>query len=120
MINGLNSSASYPLQSGGAGIRERTDVARSPAASPEKNSPEVQEDLARPGSNVAPADIGSLSGELLQRRVEARQAAEDVRLERFNADDLPLSTARALSTFVEVAAQRDGQDVELAGIDIRI
>ncbi|PAV27168.1 hypothetical protein C8D92_101204 [Tamilnaduibacter salinus] len=59
--------------------------------------------------------------ERLERRVQARQAAEDARLERFRADDLPLSTSRALDAFSGVASQRDdGESDQLTGIDIRV
>lgn len=128
MISGVNTNGNYPLQSGNAPLRERGDSARTPAASPDKSGPDVSHDLANPQSLVdpqprvdSPASVDQLgNGELLQRRVEARRAAEDVRLERFNADEVPLATSRALSTFAQVAAQSDDQDVELAGIDIRI
>lgn len=121
MISGINSSGSYPLQSGNAPLRERSDVARTPAASPDRSNTGVREDLANPlDTNKLGTNNPSDNGELLQRRVEARRAAEDVRLERFNADEVSLATSRALSTFAQVAAQQDDQDVELAGIDIRI
>ncbi|MDX1458461.1 MAG: UDP pyrophosphate phosphatase [Marinobacter sp.] len=115
MISSLNSNGSLPLQSGNSVVRERSDVARNPAASPERRGDEVRQDLAAP---LTPRE--GVAGELLERRVEARRAAEDVRLERFRADDLPLAASQALSTFAEVAAQQDGQDVELAGISIRV
>ena len=56
------------------------------------------------------------------RRVEARRAAEDARLERFRADDLPLPAARALSAFASVAAVGDDSETasSLAGIDITV
>lgn len=56
------------------------------------------------------------------RRVEARRAAEDARLERFRADDLPLPAARALSAFASVAAVGDDSETAsgLAGIDITV
>ena len=51
-----------------------------------------------------------------------RRAAEDARLERFRADELPLPAARALSAFAGVAAA--GQEFEsgsvLSGIDILV
>ncbi|MDX1754497.1 MAG: UDP pyrophosphate phosphatase [Marinobacter sp.] len=115
MISPLNSSGSYPLQSGNAAARDRSDVARSPAASPDRGGEQVRQDLADP----RPSQERS-AGELAQRRVEARRAAEDVRLERFRADELPLAASQALSTFAQVAAQRDDQDVELAGLSIRV
>lgn len=105
MIGGINSNGFYPSQSGALPARERTDVARHPATGPEKTvdvaDVEVRRDLSEP-------------------RVEARKAAEDARLERFHADDVPLAVSRALATFADVAGQRDGEDAELAGIDIRV
>ena len=55
-----------------------------------------------------------------ERRVEARRAAEDARLEQFRADELPLQNSRALQTFTAVAGQRSDDDAELAGISIRV
>mgnify|MGYP001483709148 CR=1 FL=1 len=50
------------------------------------------------------------------------QRAEDARLERFRADDLPLPAARALSAFASVAAVGDDSETAsgLAGIDITV
>ena len=45
---------------------------------------------------------------------------DDVRLERFRADEIPLNTSRALSTFADVAARDDSVDSVLTGIDIRV
>ncbi|SDX23295.1 hypothetical protein [Marinobacter mobilis] len=123
MINGIGSNGGYPLQNGSGVVRERSDGARNPAASPEKTPSDVEQTLARAPSDNGTEDFRrpeSLSDRELQRRVEARQAAADVRLERFSGDELPLSTARALSTFSAVASQGSGHDTELAGIDIRI
>lgn len=119
MINGIGSGANYPQQPGNAQLRERSDAARTPAATPDQSSEEVRQDLAAPAVNAAqgPADD---RGELGTRRVEARRAAEDVQLERFRADELPLNASQALNTFADVASQREGRDVELAGIDIRV
>lgn len=134
MIGGINSNGFYPSQSGALPARERTDVARNPATGPEKTADaadvEARRDLlSEPGtssadgrgpgsSNSGPSNPGSSEG--LERRVEARKAAEDARLERFRADDVPFATSRALATFADVAGQRDGEDTELAGIDIRV
>lgn len=80
----------------------------------------------RPDSrNPAPVADSSTSRDMvdpqrLERRVQARQAAEDARLERFRADEVPLRNARALDVFTGIASQSDGGDVELAGIDIRV
>jgi hypothetical protein len=96
MIGGINPNNSLAYQGGNNGVsRERSDVARAPAATAEDN----------------PA---------LERRIEARRAAEDTRLERFRADDVPLNTARALSTFANVAAPAEAPEGVLTGIDIRV
>lgn len=125
MIGGINSNGFHPSQSGALPARERTDVARNPATGPEKTADaEVRRDLSEPRTSLAdgrspgPSNPGSSEG--LERRVEARKAAEDARLERFRADDVPLATSRALATFADVAGRRDGEDAELAGIDIRV
>lgn len=120
MIVGPNSSNPYALQPAASPARERTDVARNPAA-----RPELAPAGSAPGREVArPANAGDLggetSGENLQRRVQARQAAEDVRIERFRADEISYGNARALAVFAGVAGQREGQDTELSGIDIRV
>ncbi len=115
MISSLNSNDSLPLQSGVAPARDRADVARNPAASPERSETGVRQDLAAPRF-VSPAE----TGELAQRRVEARRAAEDVRLEPFRADELPLVASQALSTFAAVAAQQGERETDLAGISIRV
>lgn len=118
MIGGLNPNNSFALQSGNnSPVRERSDVARAPASSPDKNAEGVRRDLAdgRP-ETAAPR----LDTEALGRRVEARRAAEDARLERFRADELPLATSRALSTFTDIAARGESGENGLAGIDILV
>lgn len=128
MIGGINSAANYSqIQSGNhAPTRERSDAARAPAAAPvavavdsargELNAPAQNRDNAP--QNQATAE----SPEATNRRVEARRAAEDVRLESFRADDVSPSAARALSAFAGVAAA--GQEYEsgsvLSGIDIMV
>jgi len=127
MIGGIN-SANYPqVQSGNnTPARERGENARASAASPMAGAVEAaRRDLGAPAQNRDGAPQGqnaSESQEFLPRRVEARRAAEDARLEIFRADDLSPSAARALSTFAGVAAA--GQEYEngsvLTGIDIMV
>ncbi len=120
MIGSINSGNSFTSQSGNnSPIRERSDVARAPAASPEKTPENARRDLADARTATL---IERTPGESLERRIEARRAAEDIRLERFRADDMPLPTAQALSTFAVVAAagQESGDDLPLAGIDILV
>lgn len=123
MIGGINSNNPYVGNNGGA--RERNDAARAPAARPQVLTDDRQD--ARPlpaggeapGSGTAPADDNQ--GYL--RRIQARSAAEDTRLEPFRAEEIPMANARALEAFAAVASQRegmDGYDAELAGIDIRV
>mgnify|MGYP000846905792 FL=1 len=116
MIGGINSGANQPYQSGSGVVRERSDVARAPAASPDKQNTQVRTDLDNPTGGRERVS----SPEDLQRRVEARRAAEDVRLEQFRADQLPLSTSRALDAFTDIASRNDDGTGELAGIDILI
>jgi hypothetical protein len=85
----------------------------------------ARRDLGAPAQSRDGAPQGqnaSESQEFLPRRVEARRAAEDARLEIFRADDVSPSAARALSTFAGVAAA--GQEYEngsvLTGIDIMV
>ncbi len=119
MISGVNTQGSFPLQPGNA-ARERTDAARNPTSSPQKAYEEVRDDLSGQRALVV-SDPRPSDGEVSSaRRVEARKAAEDVRLERFHADDLPLMTTKALAMFVGVAGFREGDDVELVGVDIHI
>lgn len=121
MIGGVNSNSSLAYQTGtNAPVRERSDLARAPAASAEDSPGQVRRDLAAdaPVSTeirpITPADA-------MERRIEARRAAEDTRLERFRADDLPLSTSRALATFASVAAPTaEAPDSLITGVDIRV
>jgi hypothetical protein len=120
MIGGINSSNNLAYQAGNNALsRERSDVARAPASTAEDNPGQVRRDLTEAASPstesrpVTPPDA-------LERRVEARRAAEDVRLERFRADDVPLNTARALSTFANVAAPAEAPEGVLTGIDVRV
>ncbi|WP_166269044.1 UDP pyrophosphate phosphatase [Marinobacter caseinilyticus] len=121
MIGGLNPNAVYRAQSDATALRERSDIARNSSAAGVNGTPEgIRQDLAVPRSEVGERATNPVDSAAIKRRVEARQASEDVRLERFRADDMPLASARALETFAGVAALRDDVDVELAGIDIRI
>ncbi len=118
MIGGVNSNSSLPYQSGNnSPVRERSDVARTPASSPDRSAEGVRRDLAEGRPETAPRQVNT---ESLERRVEARRAAEDARLERFRADELPLSTSRALSTFTDIAARGDNGENGLVGIDILV
>lgn len=119
MIGGINPGSSLSYQSGtNSPVRERSDAARSPASAPEKTAESARRDLA--DSPLQPASERSVS-ESTERRVEARRAAEDVRLERFRADEVPLPAARALSTFASVAAAgQESGSAALAGIDILV
>ncbi|MBY6220747.1 UDP pyrophosphate phosphatase [Marinobacter nauticus] len=122
MIGGINPSNPSLYQAGNnSPARERTDVSRTPAADPQALATgDVRNQLNTAPGN--PAQPGGTGPELDSRRVEARRAAEDARLERFRADELPLPAARALSAFAGVAAA--GQEFEsgsvLSGIDILV
>ncbi|OZB20716.1 MAG: UDP pyrophosphate phosphatase [Marinobacter sp. 34-60-7] len=126
MIGGINPATNTLLQSGTAPVRDRNDVARAPASSPQAlDSASVRRDIGgeQQSRDNAP---GSQSTTRLEdsesRRIDARRAAEDARLERFRADELPLPASRALNTFAGVAAA--GQEFEggsvVSGIDIMI
>ncbi|WP_166251495.1 UDP pyrophosphate phosphatase [Marinobacter salicampi] len=118
---GLPSSTFLPAQSEAASARSRPDVARNPAVSgPNASGTDIRRTLAEPRDERSPRQPDAIDSAAIERRVEARQAAEDARLERFRADELPFASARALDVFAAVAGQRDGGDVEMAGIDIRV
>ncbi len=120
MIGGINPGNNFSFQTGNnSPVRERSDAARAPASTPEKAPDAARRDLAD-GSQGTVSERSTT--ESLERRVEARRAAEDVRLESFRADDVPLPVARAMSTFASVAAagQESGSDGTLAGIDILV
>lgn len=120
MIGSINSGIYSGAQSGNNSlVRERGDAARAPASSPEKSFENARRDLADARTGT---ELERTPDEALERRIEARRAAEDARLERFRADDMPLPTAQALSTFAVVAAagQESGDDAPLAGIDILV
>ncbi|PCM43653.1 UDP pyrophosphate phosphatase [Marinobacter sp. ANT_B65] len=119
MIGGINPGSTLSYQPGSnSPARERSDVARSPASAPEKTTETARRDLA--DSPRSPASERSV-GDNPERRVEARRASEDARLERFRADEVPLPAARALSAFASVAAAGQESDgAALAGIDILV
>jgi hypothetical protein len=123
MIGGLNPNNPYI---GNNVARERSDGARAPAARPDVLTDERQQSRPAPAGNSTgdnPAASGAEDTEGYLRRVQARAAAEDTRLEPFRSDDIPAANQRALQTFAAVASQRegmDGYDAELAGIDIRV
>lgn len=123
MIGGINSN--NPYIGNAATARERTDGARAPAARPEVLSDDRRDARPSPAGGESRNSAGALSEDTqsYMRRVQARSAADDARLETFRADDIPVANARALETFAAVASQReglDGYDAELAGIDIRV
>lgn len=120
MIGGINPGNNYGYQTGNNSlVRGRSDAARAPASTPDGNAVAARRDLSDGGQQ--PVTERSAS-ELPERRVEARRAVEDARLERFRADEVPLPTARALATFAVVAAggQETGGDTVLAGIDVMV
>jgi hypothetical protein len=121
MIGGINPNSNLAYQAGNnAPARERSDVARAPASTAEDNAGQVRRDLTNAASPSAESRPGT-PPDASERRVEARRAAEDTRLERFRADDVPFNTSRALATFATVAAPvSDAPDSLITGIDIRV
>ena len=120
MIGGINPGNTFASQAGSnSPVRERSDVARAPASAPEKTGDSARRALADSRQGVASERTPT---ESLERRVEARRASEDIRLERFRAGEVSLPAARALSTFASVAAagQDAGTGGSLAGIDILV
>lgn len=120
MIGGISTGNTSGFQTGNnSPVRERSDVSRAPAAAPEKLPEAARRDLA--DSRQGPVSERTVT-EDLERRVEARRAAEDTRLERFRADDVSLPAAQALSTFAAVASagQEGSGATALAGIDILV
>ncbi|WP_236743930.1 hypothetical protein [Marinobacter similis] len=68
MIGSINSGNSFTPQSGNnSPIRERSDVARAPAASPEKTPESARRDLADARTGTL---VERTSGESLERRIE--------------------------------------------------
>lgn len=120
MIGGVNPNSSLAFQAGNnAPARERSDVARAPASTAEDSSSQVRRDLTN-GTSPSTEARPVTPPDALERRIEARRAAEDTRLERFRADDIPLNTSRALATFANVAAPSEAPEGVLTGIDIRV
>ena len=120
MIGGISPGNQTLYQNGNnSPIRERTEGVRAPATAPDKKPEAIRQDLGDNGRRST-AESDASARENLARRVEARRAAEDTRLERFQADQISLPTAKALSTFAGVAAagQDAGAESSLAGIDI--
>ena len=119
MVNGVNPNSPYPSRSDSSGLRDRPDIARNSAVSgPNGTAQGIREDLAAPRADVGGRQTNLIDTAAIERRVEARRASEDVRLERFRADDMPLANVRALEAFTGVAGFRENVDIELAGIDI--
>lgn len=120
MIGGLNNTGIYPVPTETGSARDR----REPGRSISRYGPQV--DNARPDAPAAPRPDApssapdSVDQAAIRRRVEARQAATEARLERFQPDQVSLSNSRALDAFTTVAGYRDRGDVELAGVDIRV
>lgn len=115
MIGGVGNNNGYGLLQPDRPIQR--DQAQNTRPSGERN------DSSRNTRTIVDGETSAnrVDPERLERRVQARQAAEDARLQRFRADDLPLSTSQALDTFSGVASQRDDSDgEELTGIDIRV
>ncbi|TGN41989.1 UDP pyrophosphate phosphatase [Marinobacter confluentis] len=121
MIGGVNPNSNLAYQTGNnVPVRERSDIARAPASTAEGNAGQVRRDLAE-GASPSAESRPVTPQDALERRIEARRAAEDTRLERFRADDLPLNTSRALATFANVAAPAsEAPDSLITGIDIRV
>lgn len=125
MIGGISSTNGYTNSSLPV-ARDRADSTRTAAARPEANPDQRQgvgQATARGGEGASVPSVSDQDNQLFSRRVEARNAADNARLEPFRADDIPLANLRALQTFAAVAAQDDapgGIDVELAGVDIRV
>jgi hypothetical protein len=121
MIGGVNPNSNLGFQTGNnAPVRERSDVARAPASTAEDNPSQVRRDLAE-GAGQSAESRPTTTPDALERRIEARSAAEDARLERFRADDVPFNTSRALATFANVAAPAaESPDSLITGIDIRV
>jgi len=117
MIGSITPGNSYGYTGTGQSLpRGGNDFARTTVSVPEKGN-ETPADR----TEQSPQGRAELSAEAVPlRRVEARQAAEDVRLEPFRADEMPLQTAKALSVFAAVSASADDstQSGTLAGIDL--
>lgn len=119
MVSGVNPNNQYPSRSDSSALRERLDVARNSSVSGPNGTPnDIREDLAAPRTEAGGRQTSLIDTAAIERRVEARRASEDVRLERFRADDVPLANLRALEAFTGVAGFRENVDVELAGINI--
>lgn len=108
MIGGVNSNGYGTLQPDR--LVQRDDSARQNA----------RRDSGVVYDAETPVRRDTVDPQLLERRVQARQAAKDAQFERFSADDIPRRNAEALEVFTGIASQRDGSDVELAGIDIHV
>lgn len=121
MMAGLPPGNLLPTPNGSPQARGRVDAGRTSAPDTSNPNSLPRDDLRNVGSRTGQRASDEATP---QRRVEARRAAEDARLESFRDGDLPLPTARALSTFANVAAaDADGDDARigtLTGIDIRV
>jgi hypothetical protein len=114
MIGGLPSNSYGPLQPERPAQRAPAEVTRPESGTrAETDRQQINDDNGRTRQL-------STDPQLLERRVQAREAAKDGQFERFRADEVPLANARALDVFTGIASQREEGDVELAGVDIRV
>jgi len=119
MVGGITPGNSYGYPGSTQGLpRPVSDSTRPSVAIPARDTETVPDRTAQ----APAADPGRSADSQPERRVEARQAAEDVRLETFRADEMPLQTSKALSVFAAVAATGDdsAQSGSLAGIDLLV
>lgn len=124
MIGGLNNNGLIPTLPDAVSARDRRESSRGGAS----NVASYEQQAGRsalpvlPSSPAGPDQAASdrIDQTAIRRRVEARQAAAEARLENFQPDRVPLASSQALDAFTAVAGYQDRGDVELAGIDIRV
>lgn len=124
MIGGLNNNGLTPALPDPGGARDRREPSRGGASYVSAYDSQAGNN-ALPSPPVADSESGRPAPDrvdqaAMRRRVEARQAAAESRLETFQTDQVSLASSRALDAFTTVAGYQDRVDVELAGVDIRV
>lgn len=120
MIGGLNNTGLSLALPDPGGATNRREPSRGNTSYDRQVDHTTQSVPPSSGPESGQRGSDSIDQAAIQRRVEARQAAAESRLETFQQDQAAsLSSSRALDAFTTIAGYQDGRDVELAGVSIR-
>lgn len=124
MIGGLNNTALTPALRDPGSARDGLGLPRGSAADGTPYDRQAGRNPAPLPSSSSPdsgqVTQGRVDQAAIRRRVEARQAAAESRLETFQPNQVSLASSRALDAFTAVASYQDRSGVVVAGVDIRV